>query len=103
MSKPLIVSIPHQLGREEAKRRIRTGVENVQATYGTKLAVLENRWTGDRLDFRVTALAQSVGGTVDVSEDHVTLAVQLPWVLAVLADKAKRLIQAQGHLMLEKK
>jgi hypothetical protein len=39
---------------------------------------------------------------VDVGEDHVRLEVQLPWVLAMVANKAKALVKRQGQLMLEK-
>ena len=103
MTKPLVVSIPHQLGRVEAKRRLQDGVANLKQAYGSKVAVLDERWTDDRLDFRVTALTQTVVGAVTVGDDQVTLAMQLPWVLAMLAEKARNLVQKQGHLMLEKK
>jgi hypothetical protein len=39
---------------------------------------------------------------VDVAEDHVRLEVQLPWLLSMLAHKAKTLVEKQGKLMLEK-
>lgn len=103
MTKPLVVSIPHQLGSQEAKRRLVTGIEQIKETYGNKLAVVQDRWSDDRLDFRVSALGQGVSGIIEVHDDNVTLALQLPWVLAVLAEKAKTLIQKQGHLMLERK
>jgi hypothetical protein len=41
-------------------------------------------------------------GTIDVAEDHVRLKVQLPWLLSMLANKAKALGEKQGKLMLEK-
>jgi hypothetical protein len=41
-------------------------------------------------------------GTGDVAEDHVRLEVQLPWLLSMLANKAKALVEKQGKLMLEK-
>jgi hypothetical protein len=103
MSKPLVVTIPHNLGREEAVRRIREGLVGVQARFAGHLAVHEQRWTGDHLDFHVAALRQDVRGMLDVGTDTVTLSVDLPWVLAVLAEKAKGLITRQGQLMLEKK
>ncbi|HEX4767214.1 MAG TPA: polyhydroxyalkanoic acid system family protein [Lichenihabitans sp.] len=103
MTKPLVVSIPHQLGKAEAKRRLVTGIAQLKETYGNKIAVLDDRWTGDRLDFRVSALGQGVTGMIEVVEDKVTLAVELPWVLAVLANKAKALIEKKGQLMLEHK
>ena len=103
MTKPLVVSIPHQLGQTEAKRRLVTGIEQLKRDYGNKLAVVQDQWTGDRLDFRVSALGQGVSGIIDIGDDTVTLALQLPWVLAILADKARTLIQKQGQLLLERK
>ncbi len=103
MTKPLVVSIPHQLGAVEAQRRLQAGIEQMKEQYAGKLAVLEDRWTGPHLDFRVSAIGQSVTGTIDVAEDHVMLALQLPWVLAMIAQKAQAMIQSKGQLLLEKK
>jgi len=103
MSKPLTVSIPHDLGRAEAMRRLQTGMGSLQAQFGDKLAKIEDRWTGDRMDFKVGVMGQSVSGHLDVREDSVQVEVQLPWVLAMLADKVRPVIQKQGRLMLEKK
>jgi hypothetical protein len=38
-----------------------------------------------------------------VREDSVQVEVQLPWILSMLAEKVKPVIQKQGRLMLEKK
>ena len=103
MSKPLIVSIPHDLGKQEATRRLQTGMGQVRSQFGDTLTLLEDRWTGDHMDFRVGAMGQTVSGSIDVSEDNVRLEVQLPWILSIFAEKAKALIQRQGTLMLEKK
>ena len=103
MTKPLVVSIPHQLGAAEAHRRLRTGIEQLKEQYAGKFAVLEDRWTGQHLDFRISAIGQTASGKIDVAEDHVRLAVELPWMLAMLAQKAQNLIQSKGQLLLEKK
>lgn len=103
MSKPVVVSIPHDLGAAEARRRLDKGLEQAKTAYAGKFAVLEDRWTDNRLDFRVSVLGQGVTGRIDVFDDHVMLAVQLPWFLAALAEKAKSLIQRQGQLALEHK
>ncbi|HEX2555904.1 MAG TPA: polyhydroxyalkanoic acid system family protein [Microvirga sp.] len=103
MTKPLIVSIPHSLGKAEASRRLRDGVGQLKTQFGNKIATVEERWEGDRLSFRVGAMGQTVTGHLDVAADSVRVEVQLPWVLAMVADKAKGLIQKQGTLMLEKK
>jgi hypothetical protein len=103
MSQRVVVSIPHRLGKQEALRRIQGGLGSVRTNFGTHLTVLQEDWTGDHLAFRVGVLGQTTGGTIDVAEDHVRLEVELPWLLAQLAEKAKALIQRQGQLMLEKK
>jgi len=74
----------------------------VRSNVGESFMVLKDDWAGDHLDFQASLLGQSTTGTVDVAEDHVRLEVQLPWVLAMLADKAKALVKRQGQLMLEK-
>ena len=102
MSKPLVVSIPHQLGKEKAVRRLKSGFGRARTTFGEKLAVIDENWSGDHLDFRAGVLGQTTTGTIDVADDHVRVEVQLPWLLGMLAEKVKPFIERQGHLMLEK-
>ena len=102
MSRPVVVTIPHRLGRQEAVRRLKSGFSNVRSSLGQSFVVVKDEWAGDHLDFRASLLGQTTTGSVDVAEDHVRLEVQLPWVLALLADKAKALVQREGKLMLEK-
>ena len=101
MSQPIVVTLPHQLGKAEARRRVQTGFSDAQSSGGS-LLVFKNQWSGDHLDFRASLLGQNATGTVDVAEDHVRLEVQLPWLLSMLVNKAKALVEKQGKLMLEK-
>jgi hypothetical protein len=103
MSKPFIVSIPHQLGKDEAVRRLKTGLGGVRTNYGHLFSIDEEAWTGDTLQFRVSAIGQVVSGTIDVAEDHVTLQVYLPWLLAKIAEAVQPLIRKEGTLLLENK
>ena len=103
MSKPLTVSIPHRLGKEEAVRRLKSGLGSAHANFGQFYSVQEETWTGDHLQFRVSALGQAASGGIDVAEDHVRLEVVLPWLLAKIAEKVQPLIRKEGTLMLEKK
>ena len=67
MSAPLVVSIPHRLGREEATRRLKSGLTRAASSVPV-LNVDEERWEGDRMMFRVRALGQAASGHVDVAE-----------------------------------
>jgi len=103
MAKPLIVSIPHNLGKDEATRRLHGGLSSLKSQFGDKIASIEESWSGDRMAFQVGALGQSISGHMDVMEDQVRVEVQLPWILSMIAEKAKGFIRQQGTLMLEKK
>jgi hypothetical protein len=103
MSKPLIVSIPHRLGREEAMRRIKSGLATGRSNYSAFLTIHEETWTGERLAINVSALGQNAHGFIDVAEDHVRLEVTLPWLLAKIAERIAPAIRKEGVLMLEKK
>ncbi|HWV52727.1 polyhydroxyalkanoic acid system family protein [Pseudorhodoplanes sp.] len=102
MSQPIVVSIPHKLGKDEALRRLKSGLSGAAQSVPV-LKVDEEFWSGDRLTFRVRALGQSAAGTVDVAEDHVRLEVTLPWLLQKFAEAAQSVIRARGKLLLEKK
>jgi hypothetical protein len=101
MSAPLVVSIPHRLGREEAIRRLQNGLKRVAGSVPV-LKVDEERWEEDRMIFRVHALGQAASGHVDVAEDHVRVEVMLPWLLQRFAEKAQAVIQNRGNRLLTK-
>jgi len=102
MSRPLVVSIPHRLGKDEAVRRLQTGLTRAASSIPV-LSVDEERWDGDRMVFRVRALGQAASGHVDVAEDHVRVEVVLPWLLQRFAEAAQAVIRSRGQLLLTKK
>ena len=103
MSAPLVVSIPHRLGKDEAVRRLKTGLGQARTSFGHLMSVDEEVWNGDRLTFRMRALGQAASGTIDVTEDHLRLEVALPWLLAKLSERLVPAIRKEGTLLLEKK
>jgi hypothetical protein len=102
MSAPLVVSIPHQLGRDEARRRLQTGLSKAAVNVPI-LKVDEERWEGDRMIFRVRALGQAASGRIDIADHHVRVEVTLPWLLQKFAQAAQVAIKQRGHLLLEKR
>jgi hypothetical protein len=103
MPAPLIVSIPHGLGKEEATRRLQAGLGSARANFAHLLSVDEETWNGDNLKFRVRALGQAADGNITVYEDRVYLEVTLPWLLAKLAERIAPAIRKEGTILLEKK
>jgi Putative polyhydroxyalkanoic acid system protein (PHA_gran_rgn) len=102
MSAPLVVSIPHRLGREEAVRRLKAGLTRAASSIPV-LKVDKERWEEDRMIFRVRALGQAASGHLDVADDHVRLEVTLPWLLQRFAEVAQVAIKKRGNLLLTKR
>jgi hypothetical protein len=102
MSAPLVVSIPHRLGREEATRRLKAGLTRAASSIPV-LKVDEERWEQDRMIFRVRAMGQAASGHLDVADDHVRLEVRLPWLLQKFAEVAQVAIRNRGNLLLTKR
>jgi hypothetical protein len=99
---PLVISISHSLGKEEALRRLKAGLTRM--TSGLPVLQVENEeWNGDRLDFRIKALGQSASGAMDVADDHVRVELHLPWLLQRLAESIRAAIQTRGRILLENK
>lgn len=103
MATPLSITIPHQLGRAEARRRIEGGFENLVRQLPGSVGACVQRWDGDRLTFSVTGLGQTVSGVVDVLETAVSMQIELPGVLGVIASGLKGRLQKAGQLLLTKK
>ena len=102
MSAPLVVSIPHRLGREEASRRLKAGLTRAASSIPV-LKVDEERWEENHMIFRVRALGQAASGHLDVEDDHVRLEVTLPWLLQRFAQVAQVAIRNRGNLLLTKR
>ncbi len=102
MAEPLVITISHKLGKEEALRRIKPALGKASQNFPV-LKVEEEVWSNERMDFRVRALGQVAAGNVQVAEDNVRLEVTLPWLLHKFAEAVQKTISGQGRVLLEKK
>jgi hypothetical protein len=103
MSKAITLSIPHELSRAEARRRIDDGFASFAKHLGPVSGVVSKTWTGDRLAFSLSAVGQEIRGVIDVEDAVVKLEVVLPSLLAMLANKVRGRLKTEGQLLLEKK
>jgi hypothetical protein len=102
MSTPISVSIPHQLGRAVARRRIETGFAKIIDLLPGSGGTRTERWDGDRLVFGVTAMGQTISGVINVLDAAVTMEIELPGVLGMIASGFKDRLQKVGQLLLRK-
>jgi hypothetical protein len=110
MARPVSVTIPHNLGKAEARRRIETGFGQMRQNMlgGTagmigKMITIQDRWEGDQLQFEGSGLGQKLAGRLDVRDDAVQIEIDLPDILAAIADKIAGSLRSEGQKLLEKK
>ena len=89
MSRPISIKIPHALGLDEARRRIDESFGHLQTqmTGGMGLVSFERSWSGNRLNFSGGGLGQKITGRLDVQADAVHIQLDLPELLAAIADR----------------
>jgi hypothetical protein len=96
----LTLRIPHTLGVDEAKRRIAGSGASMQAQYGKYLKDVEFEWVEDRMNFRVSALTQTVLGSVDVADNYVELRARLPLLVRALTRRFLPVLRETGANLL---
>ena len=102
MSQPLLVSIPHTLGRSEARRRLDSGIGRLRPDLGALLSGLDYHWEGDTLNFIASAMWQRITGRIEVLDDVVRVEIDLPWIMQLLRDTIAKQVRGRGVALLEK-
>jgi Putative polyhydroxyalkanoic acid system protein (PHA_gran_rgn) len=102
MSQPLIISIPHRLGRQEARRRLDSGMSRIAPELGAFVSGFDYSWDNDRLNFRASAMWQTITGRLDVLDDAVRIEIDLPWMMRLLGETITTRVRGRGLAMLEK-
>lgn len=100
MTEPIVVEIPHKLGREAARARIAGGVGKLAGWFPGGASV-ESRWEDDTLHFTVAALGQRVACRLEVFDARVRAEVDLPPMLALFAGKIRDKLLRDGPKLLE--
>lgn len=93
MSKSFVITVPHSLGADGAKKVAAERIGMLQRQYGDKLSAVDITWTGNHADFHVVALGQTVNAQLDLMEDSARIEVQLPFVLSLLSGKIQGVLQ----------
>lgn len=99
-AKPLVVLIPHQLGRQAARQRIENELARIHSEVAAFATIIEERWLEDRLEFHLRLLHQHLTGRIEVLDEAVRVEVDLPWILRALAGPIGARIREVGMPML---
>lgn len=97
------VPIPHELPREEARRRLRDNAHKMADHIPGPMAQVETHWPSeDRMNLTINAMGQSLKGTVDVEENQLVIEIALPPMLSFLEPTISGAMQQQGQKLLAK-
>jgi putative polyhydroxyalkanoate system protein len=89
ISRDLTLSFDHDLGVEEARRRVAARLETLRAQFADKIGSSTVTWNGDDAEVDVAALAQHAKGYVHVGDRDVQIKVHLPMLLAPLGGRVE--------------
>jgi hypothetical protein len=101
-TEPITVTISHRLGRDEAKRRIDSGLATIRNDLAQFVKSIDFSWQDYRLDFRASAMLQTVTGRIEVYEEFVRIQLELPRLLHLLARTIAGRIEKTAAALLEK-
>lgn len=95
------VAIPHSLGKDEVRARLRAHAGELAQIVPGGLARVETSWPGeDRMDLSVSALGQSIIGAVEIEAAQVLFTIDLPPALAFAEALIRPNLAEQGRKLL---
>ena len=94
------VAIPHQLGKDEVRRRLQANSHKMgDAIPG--MAKVDTSWPSeDRLALSINAMGQSLNAHVDIEDTQVLFYVDLPPALGFIQPIVEGAIRQQSHKLL---
>jgi putative polyhydroxyalkanoate system protein len=100
MTQPIDVDLPHNLGKDEARRRIANNVHKLQEHIPGG-AQVQSGWSGDQLNLNIAAMGEAVNATIEVMDTKVHLTVLLPGMLGMFSGIIQAALQKKGSVLLE--
>ncbi len=95
------ITLPHSHEKAEIRRRLEERNGEIVNYFPSGMADLETRWSSDdRMDFVVAIAGQRIGGSVDIADDHVVIAVELPLILSFLNRTIESSVRKEGTRLL---
>ncbi|QIG53949.1 hypothetical protein G6N82_07085 [Altererythrobacter sp. BO-6] len=95
------VALPHELGRDEVRRRLKERSHEIADYLPGGVAEVETDWVeDDRMALLVSVMGQSITGHIDVEDTQVVFEIRLPGMLSFVEPAIEKAIRANGQKML---
>ena len=101
MPDPSVIDISHDLGRDEARKRLRERISQLPGHIPGGVADVKANWLDEnRMALAVTAMGQTVSGTVEVHDRFLRLSFVLPPLLSFMSGMITSAIRREGSKLL---
>ncbi|MEP6662316.1 MAG: polyhydroxyalkanoic acid system family protein [Verrucomicrobiota bacterium] len=98
---PLIkISVPHQLGAIEAKKRITQLIGESKEKFGGQVSDVRESWTENRGDFGFKAMGFDVSGNLQVQPAAVDIEMTVPFAALLFKSKIENEITQHARQLL---
>ena len=95
------VAIPHDLGRDEVRRRLRSRHHELAGAIPGGMAEVATDWPSeDRMNMSIKAMGQVLSGHIDIRDHEVEVVLLLPPALGFIQPVVESAIRQQGHRLL---
>lgn len=96
------VAIPHDLGRDEVRRRLKERSHEIADHIPGGMAQVATDWTGeDTMQINVSAMGQDLRGNVNIEDSELVFEIALPMALAFVEPIISGAVRQQGEKLLE--
>ena len=97
-------AVPHQLPREEIRRRLRAQSHEIADHIPGGMAQVETAWPNeDRMNLAIQAMGQKLVGHIDIEDDQLVVELDLPPMLGFLEPMIEGAVKSQGQKLLAPK
>jgi hypothetical protein len=94
-------AVPHSLGREEVRRRMKARVGEIADHIPGGMAEVTSSWyDDDRMDLTIAALGHALSGRVEIEDQQVIYQFELPAGLGFAEPMVRTTIEKAGRKLL---
>lgn len=95
------VTLPHDLSKEEVRRRMRAHSDEIAGFFPPGLARVTTDWPHeDRMTITAEVMGMSIPGGVEVRESDVVIEMDLPLLLSVMKAPLEAAVRKEGGRLL---
>lgn len=95
------VTLPHDLTKEEVRRRMHAHAGEIASFFPPGLAKVTTAWPSeDRMAITAEVMGMAIPGGVQVADDHVVIEMSLPMLLSVMKGPLEAAVKKEGGRLL---